>query len=47
MREAYLGQMTAYRAAVASLAGLSPERVGAELLLVETGASVPVFAAAN
>ena len=43
MREAYLGQMAAYRAAVASLAGLPPERVGAELLLVETGASVPVF----
>ena len=43
MREAYLGQMTAYRAAVASLAGLPPERVGAELLLVETGAAVPVF----
>ncbi len=47
MREAYLGQMTAYRAAIASLAGLPLERVGAELLLVETGASVPVFAAAN
>ena len=47
MREAYLGQMTAYRATVASLAGLPPERVGAELLLVETGASVPVFEVAN
>ena len=43
MREAYLGQMAAYRAAVASLAGLPPDRVGAELLLVETGAAVPVF----
>ena len=42
MREAYLGQMTAYRAAVASLAGLPLERVGAELLLVETGAAVLV-----
>ena len=28
-------------------ASLPLERVGAELLLVETGASVPVFAAAN
>ena len=37
MRVAYAGQMASYRAAVASLAGLPPERVGAVLLLVSTG----------
>jgi ATP-dependent exoDNAse (exonuclease V) beta subunit len=40
MREAYAGQMAAYRAAVASLAGLPPERVSTVLLLVSTGAAV-------
>ena len=39
MREAYAGQMAAYRAAVASLAGLPSERVSTILLLVSTGAS--------
>ena len=37
MREAYAGQMSAYRAAVASLAGLPLERVSTVLLLVSTG----------
>ena len=37
MREAYAGQMSAYRAAVASLADLPIERVSTVLLLVATG----------
>ncbi len=40
MREAYAGQMSAYRAAVASLAGLPIERVSTVLLLVSTGEAV-------
>ena len=40
MREAYAGQMSAYRAAVASLAGLPLERVSTVLLLVSTGEAV-------
>jgi ATP-dependent exoDNAse (exonuclease V) beta subunit len=40
MREAYTGQMSAYRAAVASLAGLPIERVSTVLLLVSTGEAV-------
>ena len=40
MRSAYSGQMASYRAAVASLAGISPECVRTVLLLVSTGESV-------
>ena len=40
MRTAYAGQMAAYRAAVASLASLPPERVRSVLLLVATGDAV-------
>ena len=42
MRAEYAGQMAAYRAAVASLASLPPERVGTVLLLVSTGAACEV-----
>ena len=37
MREAYSGQMAAYREAVRSLTGIAPENITAALLLVETG----------
>jgi hypothetical protein len=40
MREAYAGQMSAYRAAVASLADLPLERISTVLLLVSTGEAV-------
>ena len=40
MRAAYAGQMAAYRAAVASLAGIPPGRVKAVLLLASTGGRV-------
>ncbi|MBQ6136509.1 MAG: PD-(D/E)XK nuclease family protein, partial [Kiritimatiellae bacterium] len=42
MRTTYAGQMAAYRAAVASLTGIAPESVRAVLLLVSTGAAVPL-----
>ncbi len=44
MGAAYAGQMAAYRSAVASLAGLPPERVRSVLLLTSTGDAVPVEA---
>ncbi len=42
MAETYAGQMRAYRAAVARLAGLPADRVSSTLLLTETRAAVPV-----
>ena len=47
MREAYAGQMASYRAAVASLAGLPPDRVRTVLLLVATGEAVELGAGAK
>ena len=46
MRAAYAGQMAAYRAAVASLAGIPPGRVKAVLLLASTGGRVDQEASA-
>ena len=42
MAETYAGQMRAYRAAVARLAGLPADRVSSTLLLTATRAAVPV-----
>ena len=42
MRDAYAGQMSAYRAAVSRLAGIAPGCVRTVLLLVSTGAAVAV-----
>ena len=43
MREAYVGQMSAYRVAVASLADLPLELVSTVLLLVSTGTAIEVL----
>ena len=43
MREAYAGQMRAYRAAVCALTGLKPEKVSARLLLTATRRALDVI----
>jgi len=42
MREAYAGQMAAYREAVRSLTGIPPANITSTLLLVETGMAVAI-----
>ena len=42
MREAYSGQMAAYREAVRSLTGIPSKDISSTLLLVETGMAVDV-----
>jgi len=42
MREAYAGQMRAYRSAVSALTGIPPSRISTRLCLSVTGAAAEV-----